>query len=187
MAKKKDTARVVDAVDKKYELMLVLQPELLESATEKKLKDFEKYLEENGGKVEMKDNWGKKKLAYKIGKYDAGTYIVYNVSLPTTFNKELDEHMRIDKDIIRFLHVTLKDDYKYKKFEEEVKAEPKKEAETTEKKEDTKPEKKPTKTTHKASPKEVKPVEIKDKGKKADAESLDDKLDKLLEGDDINI
>ncbi len=53
MAKKKDAARVVEAIDKKYELMLVLQPDLLESATEKKLKDFEKYLEENGGKVDM--------------------------------------------------------------------------------------------------------------------------------------
>lgn len=181
MAKKKTAARVVDAVDKKYELMLVLQPELLESATEKKLKDFEKYLEENGGKVEMKDNWGKKKLAYKIGKYDAGTYVVLNVTLPTSFNKELDEHVRIDKDIIRFLHISLKDDYSYAKFEEEqVVEEPKK-------KETPSAARRPSVATHRASPKEKVPTEIKDKGKKADAESLDDKLDKLLEGDDLNI
>ena len=180
MAKKQDAARVVDAVDKKYELMLILQPELLESAVDKKLRDFEKYLEENGGSVDMKDNWGKRKLAYRIGPHTSGTYIVYNITLPSTFNQELDEHLRIDKDVIRFLHITLKDDYQYTKFEEEKVVE-------KPKKEEVKEDRKPARATHKASPKEVKPAEIKDKGKKADAESLDDKLDKLLEGDDLNI
>lgn len=180
MTKKKEVARIVEPIDKKYELMLVLQPDLLESATEKKLKDFEKYLEENGGKVEMKDNWGKQKLAYRIGKYDAGTYVVLNVTLPTTFNKELDDHVRIDKDIIRFLHISLKDDYSYTKFEEEkVVEEPKK-------KEAPSTSRRPA-ATHKAPSKEKAPIEIKDKGKKADSESLDEKLDKLLEGDDLNI
>ncbi|MBU0705774.1 30S ribosomal protein S6 [Patescibacteria group bacterium] len=180
MAKKQDATRVVlPGQDKKYELMLILQPDLLESATEKKLRDFEQYLEENGGTVDMKDNWGKRKLAYKIGKFDTGTYVVYNITLPNDFNQELDEHMRIDKDIIRFLHVSVKDDYNYTKFEEEkVVEEPKKEAPSA--------PRKPT-TTHRASSREKTTTEIKDKGKKADAESLDEKLDKLLEGDDLNI
>ncbi len=185
MVKKKEVARVVEPIDKKYELMLVLQPDLLESAVEKKLKDFDKFLEYNGGKVEMKDNWGKKKLAYRIGKFDSGTYVAYNVTLPTTFNRELDEHVRIDKDIIRFLHISLKDDYNYTKFEEEkVVEEPKKEGRRTP---DSSTYRKPATTTHKAPSKEKVTTEIKDKGKKADAESLDEKLDKLLEGDDLKI
>jgi len=179
MAKKKDAERVVEAVDKKYELMLVLQPELLESAVEKKLREFEKFLEENSGTVDMKDNWGKRKLAYRIGQHDSGVYVVYNVTLPTTFNAELDEHMRIDKDVIRFLHISVSDDYEYTKFKEEEvkKPEPKK-------KEDEKPGRRSV-TTHKASAQGT--TDVKDKGKKADADSLDDKLGKLLEGDDIKI
>lgn len=180
MAKKQVVARVIDAIDKKYELMLVFQPELLESATEKKLREFEKYLEENGGKVDMKDNWGKRKLAYKIGKHASGTYVVYNVTLPTTFNQELDEHLRIDKDIIRYLHVSLKDDYNYTKFEEEkvIAEDPKKDASNN--------YRKPA-ATHRAASKDAGTTDVKDKGKKADASSLDDKLDKLLEGDDLKI
>ncbi|MBN2306555.1 30S ribosomal protein S6 [Candidatus Peregrinibacteria bacterium] len=186
MAKKKDAASVVlQEQNKKYELVLILQPEMLESAVEKKLREFEKYLEENGGTVDMKDIWGMRKLAYRIGPHDSGIYIVYNLTLPTSFNIELDEHMRIDKDIIRFLHISLKDDYEYTKFKEEkvIEEKPKQE----EVKEEVKTVKKPTRKTHKAEAKEAKPTEIKDKGKKADAESLDEKLDKLLEGDDLNI
>lgn len=180
MAKKKEVARVLEAVDKKYELMLILQPDLLESGVEKKLKEFDKFLEDNGGTVEMKDNWGKRKMAYRIGKFDSGTYVAYNVTLPTTFNQELDNHVRIDKDIIRFLHMSLKDDYQYARYEEEIKREePKKEMPSM--------SRKPEATTHKAAPKEKVPTEIKDKGKKADSESLDAKLDKLLEGDDLKI
>lgn len=176
--KKKETARVVEAVDKKYELMLVLQPELLQSAVEKKLRDFDKFLEENGGTVEMKDIWGKQKLAYKIGQFNAGIYVVYNLTLPTTFNTELDEHMRIDKDIIRFLQLSLKDGYEYAKFEEEVREKEPKEEKGGHKKETG---------THKASSKAPTKTEVKDKGKKADADSLDNKLDAILEGDDIKV
>jgi len=180
MAKVKDIGRVIDAVDKKYELMLVLQPEMLESAVDKKLREFEKYLEDNGGTVEMKDVWGKRELAYRIGKHSAGIYVAYNITLPTTFNQELDEHLRIDKDVIRFLHISLKNNYEYKKFkEEEVKKE-------EPKKREGRPSDKEL-TTHRAASKDKMTMEIKDKGKKADAGSLDDKLDKLLEGDDLNI
>lgn len=162
-----------------YELMLVFQPELLESAKDKKLRDFEKFLEENGGKVKMKDDWGKRKLAYRIGKHDAGIYVVYNLTLPPSFNKELDEHLRIDKDIVRYLHIALPDDYTYTKFEEEKKMEPKPEVPTMSRKTPS--------STHKAVSKEAHTTDIKDKGKKASTESLDEKLGQLLEGSDLNM
>ncbi len=190
MAKKvKETARVIEAVDKKYELMLVLQPELLESARDKKLREFDKFLEENGGKVELKEIMGKQKLAYRIGKYGDGIYVIYNVILPNSFNKELNEHLRIDKDVIRFLHLSLKDNYSYEKFEEQD-PEPKKDISQNKGGKADSDEGRSGRTgkvTHKASSTEPVKTEIKDKGKKASAESLDAKLDKLLEGDDLNI
>lgn len=180
MAKKvKEVARKIEAIDKKYELMLVLQPELLESAVEKKLKEIDKFLSENGGSVDMKDIWGKQDLAYRIGKYDQGIYVVYNITLPTTANAELDEHLRIDKDVIRHLQITLNDSYKYTKYEEEAPKEVKKE------KEEETPKKKVT-ASHKSADAPVE-TEVKDKGKKANADELDEKLDKMLEGDDLNI
>lgn len=176
MAKKvKAFARKLEAIDKKYELMLVLQPELLESALNKKLKEFESFLAENGGKVDLKDVWGKRDLAYRISGHDAGIYVAYNLVLPTTFLKELDEHMRIDKDIIRSLIVKLDDNYEYQRYEEEVPA-----AEVEEK-----DDKKAAPKTHRASTPAK--AEVKDKGKKADSGSLDNKLDAILEGDDIKV
>lgn len=167
---------------RKYELMFILQPEMLESAVEKKLREFDKFLEENGGKVLLKDIWGKKKLAYKIGKFDQGIYVAYNVMLPTHFNKELDEYLRIEKDTIRFLLISLDEKYEYQKFEE-VMLKPSALAATEEEKPAPK---KPAPSNHKADDGAPK-AEIKDKGKKADAGTLDDKLDKILGGGDVSV
>lgn len=101
-----------------YELMLVFRSDLLENALEKKLKEFEQYLEENEGSVILKDLWGKRDLAYSIKQHDRGLYVAYNLSLPASFLKELDEHLRIDKDILRHLVIRLKTDYRYEKPQE---------------------------------------------------------------------
>lgn len=181
MAKKAEKAAPqVETVSKKYELMFILQPELLQSAVEKKLKEIEKFIEENKGMVDMKDVLGKKPFAYRIGKYDEGIYVVYNLSLPTSFNAELDEYLRIEKDVIRFLLVSLSEDYAYQKYDDVAMVKPAMKAE------DKKEDKKKTDVAHKADD-GGKKAEVKDKGKKADAASLDDKLDKILEGEDINM
>ncbi len=171
-----------EVILKKYELMFILQPELLESAVEKKLKEFEKFIEENEGKIDMRDLLGKKKLAYRIAKNDEGIYVVYHLTLPTSFNRELDEHLRIEKDVIRFLLTSLDKDYTYQKYEDVVLAKPVKPAE-----EEKGHEKKHSSGNSHKTDDGAKKSEVKDKGKKADAESLDDKLGKILEGEDINV
>lgn len=181
MAKKAEkAASQVEAVTKKYELMFILQPELLQSAAEKKLKEIEKFIEENSGTIDMKDVLGKKPLAYRIGKHDEGIYVVYHLSLPTTFNTELDEHLRIEKEVIRFLLMSLSADYEYQTYDDVAMVKP---AMKTEEKKESK---KKSDVAHKADD-GGKKAEVKDKGKKADAASLDDKLGKILEGEDISV
>lgn len=182
MAKvKKSAPRIVEAVDKKYEIALILKPDFLESALNKKLKTFEGLLENNGGKIILKDEWGKRDLAYKIKQYDQGMYVLYNVSLPTTFLKELDETLRIDTEILRYLMISIDDNYKYTKFDEEEAVE-EKEVPTSK---TVKPVvSKPTPVSTPAPKKEEKKEEVKEV-KKEEASELDKKLDKLLSDDII--
>ena len=195
MAKvKKATTRVVEAIDKKYEIALVLKPDFLESALNKKLKIFEGLIEGNGGKIILKDEWGKRDLAYKIKLYNQGIYVLYNVSLPTTFIKELDETLRIDTEILRYLMINIDDNYKYTKFDEEEAVE-EKEVPTskTVKPVVSKPAPVSTPTPAPAPKKEEKKEESssaeatqdKKEVKKEEASELDKKLDKLLSDDII--
>jgi len=207
MAKaKKAEARSVEAENKMYELMLILKPDLLESAITKKLKEISKFLEDGGAKIIMEDVWDKRKLAYNIKQYSEGIYVVYNFEGLTSAMRELDEHLRIDNDVIRHLLTTLKEGYQYSKFDDETEEEekprkstPKPAPKRVEKKEEAvkKPEpvieeeeveeivekvtEEPTEEV--AEEKVEEPIEVI----KVDKIDLDDKLNKLLEGDDLNI
>jgi ribosomal protein S6 len=103
-----------------YEAMLVLKPDMLESNFKKKLKDFKKYLEDHECRVTEEDVWEKRRLAYRIKQYEEAIYAVYNFESPSSFIQELENHLRIDNDVIRHLIITIPEGYKYIKFYEEV-------------------------------------------------------------------
>lgn len=224
MAKKKEAETYkVEATKKMYEAMLLLKPDMLESGLKKKLKDFKEYLEEHDCNVIEEDIWEKRRLAYKIKQYDEAVYVVYNFEGPTTLINNIENHLRLDVDIIRHLIITIPEGYKYIKFREEaeeIKEEkrPKKSIkkeviiEKPVKKERepdkiiTEPEKKekPSSETDESETEKKEPLsklkileekekeDSKDSKKKEDSEKinksdLDDKLDKLLGGDDLNI
>lgn len=91
---------------KLYEIAVVLHPDLeidLDRATNK----VEKIIESVKGKVVKKDNWGKRKLAYKINKQDWGIYVFYNVQLDPSQITKIDAGLRISNEILRYLIVNL--------------------------------------------------------------------------------
>ncbi len=91
---------------RQYEIAVVLHPDLeidLESATNK----IEKIIASTGGKIAKKDNWGKRKLAYKIKKQDWGIYVFYEVSLDPAKVSSIDSTLRITEEVMRYLVVSL--------------------------------------------------------------------------------
>lgn len=105
---------------RKYELMLTLNPDLLESKLKGKLGDFEEAITKNGGKIISQDFWGKRPLAYRIGKFKEGIYAVYVFEITPGFIKELNEQARIDVDVIRHLLISVPEGYVYTQYKEEA-------------------------------------------------------------------
>ena len=103
-----------------YELMLILDPELRESEVKKSLKELVDMIEKAGGKVTHEDFWGKQELAYKIKGRWSGIYMVYNLELPPHFLKELRQHLRIEKEVLRSLILSLPAGHTYTKFDLEA-------------------------------------------------------------------
>ena len=89
-----------------YEIAVVLHPDLeIDLATT--LDKVEGIITKNGGKITKKDNWGKRKLAYKIKKQDWGIYVFYNVEIdPAKINK-INQTLRITEEVLRYLIVSI--------------------------------------------------------------------------------
>ncbi len=85
-------------MNKKYEVLLLLDPSLDKDALAKTITDVEAKL---GGNIVKKEEWGLKDLAYEIKKSKKAYYVLYYVE--TTFENiaSLKEMIAIDKRVVR--------------------------------------------------------------------------------------
>jgi small subunit ribosomal protein S6 len=88
---------------RKYEMTLILVPEIAATKKKEVLDKVEKILVATKGKVEKKEEWGKKSLAYPIKKMTEGDYHFWEVALPEPAPAEIDKKMRLENEVLRYL------------------------------------------------------------------------------------
>ncbi len=89
---------------KEYELTVLIRPDR-EAELDKSLGAVKKLVADNGGKLLSEDNWGKKRLAYKIKGEDFAVYVLLNVELPAAAPLKISNALNISDDVIRYLLV----------------------------------------------------------------------------------
>lgn len=89
-----------------YETVIIFNPEL---TTEQVAESLEKVkaMISSAGEIESVDEWGKRKLAYKIkNKYTEGYYVVVNYKGTNELLQNMDHNFKISEDFVR--HMTIK-------------------------------------------------------------------------------
>ncbi len=104
---------------KEYELTVLIHPDL-EADLETPLAKVRDIVKNAGGEIIKEDNWGKKKLAYRIKKEDFAVYVYFDVALPADAPLKISNTLNITEEVIRYLLVTV--DEKGRKALEEAKA-----------------------------------------------------------------
>lgn len=105
-------------VQNKYELMLILLPDLGDEGTKTELEEVRKLIAEGKGEISHEDIWGARELEYRIRKQDEGFYVVLNFSISPLKISELEKALNIHNSILRFLILKTVDNYKIKTFQE---------------------------------------------------------------------
>ena len=85
-----------------YEIAVLYHPDL-EIDLGKASKRVEKIFADNGGKIANTDNWGKRKLAYKIKGSEHAVYVFYTVELPAANVQKVETTLNITDEVLRFL------------------------------------------------------------------------------------
>jgi small subunit ribosomal protein S6 len=106
---------------KEYELTVLIHPDL-EVDLETPLAKVRDIITSSGGEIISEDNWGKKKLAYRIKREDFAVYVYMDVKLPADAPLKISSTFNITEEILRYLLVTV--DEKGRKALEEAKANP---------------------------------------------------------------
>ncbi|HET6746579.1 MAG TPA: 30S ribosomal protein S6 [Candidatus Saccharimonadales bacterium] len=102
---------------KEYELTVLIHPDL-EANLNAPLEKVRSIIKNAGGEITREDNWGKKKLAYRINREDFAVYIYFDVQLPADAPLKISNVLNITDEVLRYLLVTV--DEKAKKALEQA-------------------------------------------------------------------
>jgi small subunit ribosomal protein S6 len=91
-----------------YELMVLLHPDL-EIDVETPIKKIEGLVEAAGGKVIKRDNWGKKRLAYRIKRQDFAVYVYFELKIDPSKVRQLENTILITEEVLRHILVVHED------------------------------------------------------------------------------
>ncbi len=95
-----------------YEIVFIAAPNTTDDDLAKLNSQLEKVVTDLGGTITKTDNWGRKKLAYKIGKHDEGVYVVLYIDGSGQEIAEVERRLRVNDLVIRHLTVRTDEDIK---------------------------------------------------------------------------
>ena len=90
---------------RKYELLFVLKPTLVEEELQAKINFLKEILEKNGAVISALQNMGTRRLAYQVEKFERGYYGVFYFEAPTDSIFEVERNLRISEDFLKFMTV----------------------------------------------------------------------------------
>jgi small subunit ribosomal protein S6 len=158
-----------------YEVLFILPNKFTDEEAKTLAEKVGKTITENSGVITHEEFWGKKKLAYEIKHNTYGYYGLFEFDLEGKFLAKIDQTLRLSTDVLRHQIVVKKAktaEEIAKDKEIRVKIDSKKIAKEKDQEEKTK------KASASTTP-------LKAKDKKVDLKDLDEKLEGILNADDL--
>jgi small subunit ribosomal protein S6 len=88
---------------RRYELMLVLRPDLADDKVQASLERTARAIAAGGGQIVKQAPWGRRRLAYPIDHHREGSYYVVLFEAPATAIAELERGLLISEEVLRHL------------------------------------------------------------------------------------
>jgi small subunit ribosomal protein S6 len=88
-----------------YEILFVNRAEASQEKIKETAEKIQSVILRNNGEVFLSENWGKRRLAFKIKGCTDGNYYRMIFSADPLFVKELDRDVRVNEDVIRHIIV----------------------------------------------------------------------------------
>ena len=94
-------------MNRKYELVYVVSPDATDDQVTDLHTQVEVIVQRMGGQIERTENWGRRRLAYEIGRHKEGTYVLELINGSGELMKEIDRRLKVSDLVIRQLVVRI--------------------------------------------------------------------------------
>ena len=92
-------------MNRKYELVYIVSPDATDDQVTDLHNQVDAIVQRLGGQLEKTENWGRRKLAYEIGRHKEGTYVLETLIGSGELMKEIDRRLKVTDLVIRHLIV----------------------------------------------------------------------------------
>lgn len=92
-----------------YETLFIINPDLSEEETASVVEKFSTILTDRGSNMVKVDQWGRRRLAYEVKKFNKGFYVLFEYGATPEAVAEMERIFKIDERVIRYMTVK-KDD-----------------------------------------------------------------------------
>jgi small subunit ribosomal protein S6 len=103
-----------------YEELFIVKPETAEEEVDGFVDQLKTLITNGKGNIDKVDNWGVRKLAYRVSKYAEGRFILIQFAALPEAVKEIERRLRVTDMVIKYLTVRI--DEKQKKIDKRKKA-----------------------------------------------------------------
>ena len=96
-----------------YEEVFIVKPDATDEEATGVVDQLSKTVTDQGGTVDKVDPWGRRKLAYRVLKYDEGNFFIVTFSAEAPTVREVERRLRVNDLVIKFLTVRLDEKLKW--------------------------------------------------------------------------
>ena len=91
--------------NRQYELIYILPPDTAEQQATALHDQVAEIVARMHGEIEKTENWGRRKLAYEIGRFKEGVYVLEVINGSGELMKEIDRRLKVLDDVMRHMVV----------------------------------------------------------------------------------
>jgi small subunit ribosomal protein S6 len=99
-------------MNRTYELMFIVRPDMPEEEQDKLISTLETAVTTSGGQMKNVERMGKRHLAYSVRRFRDGIYILLTVEGSGGLIHELERRLRVTEPVIKFLTVRIDEEQK---------------------------------------------------------------------------
>jgi small subunit ribosomal protein S6 len=98
-------------MNRNYELMFIVRPDMVDEDLNKLISTLESSVTSAGGTAKA-EVWGKRRLAYRVGKFNDGIFVVLMIDAAGSVVHEVERRLRVTEQVIKFLTVRTDEELK---------------------------------------------------------------------------
>ena len=88
-----------------YEHIVIARQDVSAAQVDTIIDQMTEILDQNGGRVALREYWGLRNLSYRIKKNRKGHYVMLRVDAPSAAMQEVERNLRLHEDVLRYLTV----------------------------------------------------------------------------------